>query len=266
MSVAEDDVQKTVLWWRLLRGVAVFNLGAWLGTAAWVSSEDGAVRAQLGLSLVYVLVCGFRSFWPRIDLERTCIVDSPVSSMVAGRSAATVAEVCFATQVGLLVALVGSAAGVGWVAALGPVVVVLLSVAQVCCWWSVLTLSHLGHAVEESIWAVVFALVGGALWVCAPELEGVLGVVPWVGVPLCLGYVVFMGLVDVPMYVGRWREGRRTGRRTLGLRAGLHDALHRRHPTRSWAVWRPEVAWLTGYFSGAVWVSLALVHLVDAAT
>jgi hypothetical protein len=46
----------------------------------------------------------------------------------------------------------------------------------------------------------------------------------------------------------------------LTVRAGLRDALGRRIATREWAIWRPEVAWLTGYFSVAVWLSVSLVH------
>jgi hypothetical protein len=42
---------------------------------------------------------------------------------------------------------------------------------------------------------------------------------------------------------------------------GVQDALNRRIATREWSVWRPEVAWLTGYFSIAVWLSVSLVRL-----
>ena len=37
--------------------------------------------------------------------------------------------------------------------------------------------------------------------------------------------------------------------------------LHRRVVTQDWAIWKPEVAWLTGYFSVAVWVSMGLMVL-----
>lgn len=259
-----EETHKTVLWWTLLRGIAVANGLGWLVTAALVERDTPVVQVQLGLSLVYVLVCAFRSFFPRIDLERTCIVDSPVSSMVAGRSAATVAEVSFAGQVALFVHLVGAAAGIGWVQGLAVPIVVLLTVAQVFCWSSVINLSHLGHAIEESIWAVTFTLVGVAMAVCASHLDGGLGVIAWTMVPVCVGYVAFMVVVDVPMYVQRWRAGRAAGVQPLGLADGFYDALHRREVTRSWAVWKPEVAWLTGYFSFAVWGSLGMVHIASA--
>lgn len=260
-----SDDHKTLLWWTLLRAIAVANVLAWLATAAMVELGRADVRVQLGLSGIYVLVCAFRSFLPRIDLERTCLVDSPWSSMALGRSAATVAEVSFAAQVGLLVHMMGTAAGIGWVQALGGVLVMLLATAQVFCWSSVIRLSHLGHAIEESLWALSFALVALAAGVCLPGLDGVLAVAAGVAVPACIAYVAFMVVVDVPMYLRRWREGKAAGIKILGVREGLQDAMHRRHPTRSWAVWKPEVAWLTGYFSFAVWGSLALVHLTNMA-
>lgn len=256
---------KTLRWWTLLRTIAVANILAWLATLALVDLSLPTVRLQLALSLVYVLVCAFRSFLPRIDLERTCLVDSPWSSMVVGRTAATVAELCFAGQVGLLVHLMGTAAGLPWVQSLPALVILLLAVAQLCCWWSVVALSHLGHAIEESLWAVTFALVGLAAWTCRPQLDGVLATTALLAVPACVAYVLFMVVIDVPMYLRRWRAGRAAGTPTLSLRDGFQDALQRRHPTRSWAVWRPEVAWLTGYFSLAVWGSLALVHVTSAA-
>ena len=74
------------------------------------------------------------------------------------------------------------------------------------------------------------------------------------------GFVAFMTLVDVPMYLGRWRRARHEPQAFLGMRAGVHDALNRRIATKEWSVWRPEVAWLTGYFSIAVWLSVSLVH------
>ena len=259
-----DGVEKTLRWWTVLRAIAVFNVVAWLVTAATVELGRGAVALQLGLSFFYVMVCGFRSFFPRIDLERTCMVDSAWSSMVVGRAAATVAEVSFGAQVGLVVALVGAAAGLGWVAWLGALVVGLLAVAQGFCWWSVVSLSHLGHAIEESLWGLTFALIGVAMALCVPHLHGPMKTLAGFTVPVCGLYVAFMVAVDVPMYVRRWREGRAAGQQTLGLREGFRDALHRREVTRAWTVWKPEVAWLTGYFSVAVWGSLGLVHVVSA--
>ena len=51
---------------------------------------------------MYVGVCGF-SLFPRVDLERRCLWDTWLSAIQRGRTAATIAEVCFALQRALFV-------------------------------------------------------------------------------------------------------------------------------------------------------------------
>lgn len=257
----QSDELKTQRWWQLLSGIALFNLFAWGATAWLVDSSSVDVRRQLLLAGLYTAVCAFRSFLPRIDLERTVLVDSVFSSVALGRSAANVAEVSFALQVGLFVAEVGDRSGHASFDVVGVVIVVLLSTAQLFCWSSVITLSHLGHAIEESLWAIAFVIVGACLFIAAPQLDGIWHTVAVVGVGGTVAYVGFMVVVDVPMYLRRWRKSVDAGEPRLGLWAGLRDAAQRRHPTKAWSVWRSEVAWLTGYFTFAVWVSLGLVHL-----
>src|SRR5262249_58400558 len=72
------------------------------------------------------------------------------------------------------------------------------------------------------------------------------------------GYVVFMGTVDVPMYFGRWQEDVASGKQLLGLFSGLHDLGTRWVVTHDIAQWRDEIAWMSLYFSVAVWSSLGL--------
>ena len=254
-----DGVQYTERWWTLLKCIAAFNVVAWVATALTVDSTTIPVQAHLGLSAIYVAACAFRSIRPRVDLERTALVDHWSSSMVLGRSAATVAEVSFATQIALFIHQAAVSSGSPMFELWIPVAIVCaLALAQVFCWWSVVTLSHLGHAIEESLWGLTFAAVTVALWVMLPGLSGSLWWASAIAIPSCIGYVLFMFIVDVPMYVRRWRAGE--GPR-LGLVDGFRDARDRRECTWSWTVWKPEVAWMTGYFSMAVWASIGLVHL-----
>ena len=256
-----DNTHKTMLWWRILSAIAVVNILLWCVLAWSVEVTSDPLFWQLTLSGIYTAVCAFRSFFPRIDLERYCLFDSFLSSAVLGRSAATIAEVSFAAQVALLLYEVGGAANVLWLQQYSPLVVLSLSLAQIFCWSGVLTLNHIGHAIEESLWGLTFAMVAISLAFCLPALTGLWWWVSVCGVAISTGYVAFMFLVDVPMYVERMRTGQKKKERYLGWREGFSDALHRRVVTRSWTVWKPEVAWLTGYFSGAVWVSHAIVWI-----
>lgn len=256
-----DETHKTWWWWRSLSAVAALNVVLWTLTALSVDTATPYTAWQLGLSAVFTGVCAFRSVWPRIDLERTTLFDTQISSVIFGRSGATLAEVSFAAQIALALHELGARHDVGWLQDLSPAIVVALAVAQGFCWYGLLTLNHLGHAIEESIWALTFAVVGVCLAVLWPGMQGWESWLVGGGALGCAGYVAFMAIVDVPMYLARWREGVASGEVYLGLQEGFVDAWRRREVTESWSVWQPEVAWLSGYFSAAVWVSLGLVWL-----
>src|SRR5450755_829495 len=68
-------------------------------------------RWQLLLSAAYVFGCAFRSFYPVYDVPRICVVDSWLSSVLIGRSVATVAELCFVAQWALMLRETSRAAG-----------------------------------------------------------------------------------------------------------------------------------------------------------
>jgi hypothetical protein len=254
--VVEAEVEARV------RGWPVLNLLAWLGVAA---ARDAAVepygRAQLASSGVFAAICAFRSFVPRVDLERFCLRPSALSSIFVGRSAATVAEMCFAGQCALLLGRLGDATGDPALTAVAWIIVPLIAVAQVACWYAVIRLDHRGHAVEEVLWAVMVGLVEWGLvraWghQAAPGLP-----VALLGLVACLGAAIVMLAVDVPMYVARWRQGVRRGERPLPLARGLADAVSRRRVTDAWEVWRAEAVWMSLYFSAGVWLSLGLVFV-----
>ena len=72
------------------------------------------------------------------------------------------------------------------------------------------------------------------------------------------GYLAFLAIVDVPMYLSRWQAGLSEGGRPLGILEGLRDVSTRWVVTHDLAEWKDEIAWMSLYFSGAVWASLAL--------
>jgi hypothetical protein len=64
--------------------------------------------------------------------------------------------------------------------------------------------------------------------------------------------------IDVPMYLNRWRTGDADGDKRLTPREGLRDVSTRWVVTHDLAEWKDEIAWMSLYFSLAVWSSLAL--------
>ena len=82
-------------WWSFLFLVSAGNLVLWVVIAREVHGlSDSYVAQQLLLSGIFAAACAFRSILPRVDLERQCLWNSPLSSIFVGRSVATVAELC----------------------------------------------------------------------------------------------------------------------------------------------------------------------------
>jgi hypothetical protein len=101
-------------------------------------------------------------------------------------------------------------------------------------------------------------MIGIALSRLLPEFDGLIRlglVVTLVGIA---GYLAFLITIDVPMYLSRWHEGLAVGRRVLRPLEGLRDASTRWVVTHDFAQWKDEIAWMSLYFTAAVWASLAL--------
>ncbi len=255
-------------WWTTLCAISVVNLCAWRHSAAALAqrratAEPSAYRfqqRQLLLSAVYVLGCGFRSVLPRADVQRLSLFDSWASSVLVGRSVATLAELCFMIQWAILLNTISRNAGVRSGVFVSWLLVPLIMVAETCSWYAVLTTSYLGNAIEESIWALSATLLivsGLALWTgCRRSVRPFLGVAILIGI----AYVTFMCTVDIPMYVTRWQADEAMGRTYLSLGEGLRDVWARRDVSFEWEQWRTEVPWMILYFSVCVWCSIALVH------
>ena len=164
---------QTRLWWSQLCSVAALNVVAWMLSARRLRGADGGtVRLQLFLSAGYVLGCAYRSVLPVFDVQRLCLVDSWASSVIVGRTVATIAELCFAAQWAVLLAgssvLARSRAG-RWVAA---ALVPTIAVAECFSWHAVLTTSNFGHVVEESLWGLAAAASALTLLALARRHEG----------------------------------------------------------------------------------------------
>jgi hypothetical protein len=258
VGVAPMD-QRLTIWLGSLAALAALNLVLWIWIARAVSLRTPYAETQLLLSGVYVGVCGFRSLFPRVDLERVCLWDTWLSAILLGRTAATVAEVCFALQCVLFVERLSHITGIPALSSAANAFLPLVIVAELFCWYAVLSLNHIGHALEETLWAFMMLILAMACGAAAAVVHGPLR---WLLIAGVLVYGVGAALTmifDVRMYVRRWKV--RAGAPQLTLATGWRDSRRRRHPTAAWNVWREEVAWMTLYFSLGVWTSLGMVLL-----
>jgi hypothetical protein len=255
------------IWWRFLLAVSIVNISLWLllnRRLRMLDRRGGAfgVKLMLLLCAAYVFGCAFRSVLPRTDVERLCLFDTWLSSVLIGRSVATIAELCFAAQWAIVLHQLARAAESGVARAIASGVVPLILLAECFSWYSVITTSYLGNTLENSLWAVTFLLIAVALVLLLNRFAGALALAIRAVILGIIGYAAFMFTIDVPMYFGRWQADLASGKELLGVLAGLHDARTHWVVTHDVARWDGEITWMSLYFSAAVWASLALCGFV----
>jgi hypothetical protein len=263
---AERASPAVLVWWAWLVAASALNVAVWLRlflAERRDPSRDATRagdRAQLALSAGFVFGCAFRSLLPRADVQRICLVDSWLSSVLVGRSVATVAELCFMAQVALTLRALARSLDARAVERIALALLPLIAVAEVCSWYAVVTTNYLGNACEESLWTLSAALAFACLAILAGRARDRTRRFARAGAIFAAGYVAFMATVDVPMYLRRYLADERAGRTYLGAADGLRNLATRWTVTFSWSDWREELAWMGLYFSAAVWVSLAMVR------
>jgi hypothetical protein len=253
------------IWWCCLAVVSAVNIALWLKLQAYSSwtvprSSTGilAIEPLMLLAAAYVFGCAFRSILPRADVQRICLFDTWLSSVMVGRSVATVAELCFAAQWATVLRELGKITHSDTTKNIANAIVPLIALAECCSWYAVISTNFLGNVLENSIWTVTFVLVGVALLRLLLNFRGPVRVAIAAAALGAACYVAFMISVDVPMYFARWQADLADGKPLLGLFSGLHDLATRWIVTHDIASWQDEIAWMSLYFSAAVWTSLLL--------
>jgi hypothetical protein len=251
------------VWWSFLLVVSVVNVGLFIALHRHFRRRAlvrGMFRLELMILLcaAYVFGCAFRSILPRADVQRIVLFDTWLSSVVVGRSVATIAEICFVIQWAIVLRELARFTQSDFARGVSRTIVPLILVAECCSWYAVVTTNYLGNAIENSLWAVAFLLIAAALLRLCVEFGGVMQAAMHTAVVGISGYLVFLVSVDVPMYLSRWQSDLASGKQVLGVFAGLHDVSTRWAVTHDIAHWHEEIAWMSLYFSAAVWSSLAL--------
>lgn len=251
------------IWWGFLVVVSIGNIGMWsaLIRQARRLGSSPAVQVMLVLSAAYVFGCAFRSVLPRADVQRICLFDTWLSSVLLGRSVATIAELCFVMQCSMALRVLARTTNADTVRNIATAIVPLILLAEANSWYAVITTNYLGNAVENSLWLVAFSLVAAALLRLVLEYTGIVRIALLIALAGVMSYLAFLATVDVPMYLARWRTDLADEKPLLDPATGLHELATRWVVTRDIAAWRDEIPWMSLYFSAAVWASLALTGL-----
>jgi hypothetical protein len=253
------------VWWGFLLAVSAVNVGVFAllhsrFRRTMFDRERGTLRLELLMVLcaAYVFGCAFRSVLPRADVQRICLFDTWLSSVIIGRSVATIAELCFVAQWAIVLHQLAKLSGSHTARNIAFAIVPLIMVAETSSWYAVITTDYLGNTIENSIWAATFLLIAAALIRLMFDFSGAARLAMLTAVCGIGCYVGFLLMIDVPMYFARWQADLANGKELLGLFSGLYDLATRWAVTHDPALWRDEIAWMSLYFSAAVWSSLAL--------
>jgi hypothetical protein len=177
-----------------------------------------------------------------------------------GRTVATIAELCFAWQCALLLFKLSAQTSSSVIGMIGLTVLPIV-VAELACWFAVATLNNIGHAVEEVLWSAMVALIAVCLVIYWQHTAGAAPIWVPIGLIACAGTAALILMVDVPLYIARWRIAKRNGSRYLRIIDGLRHCVVRRRVTQAREDWRPEVLWMGLYFSAGVWLSLGIIFV-----
>ena len=257
-------------WWIFLSSISALNILAWFGSARLLSKRYHDFftspqylhrRWMMWLSAVYVAGCAFRSFLPRIDLERICLVQSPLSNIILGRSVATVAELCFMAQCALLLNHAGISTGNSTVKSISRMILPMIIIAEISSWYAILTTNYFGHFVENSIWTVSALLILVSMLMLWPHRSRSQHHFLLSMMIFAVGYIIFMLNVDLPMYWSRWSMDQIEKTTYLSLLNGVQDAYQACVVDFSWEIWHMEIPWMTLYFTIAVWLGIYLPHV-----
>lgn len=256
-------MDKSLNWWVGLTVVSFVNV---ILAAVYYKKEccmSPYHRKITILCIVYAIVCCIRATFPVRIVERTCFRNQIITPFT-DRVIATGAEMCFIVLLASITrAVVDDTTQKRSHARLMGAAILLIAMAQTCCWMGCATTNQLWNACEESLWVVATILLV-VVWTkilvhakhdkCSSSAFVKKSMCLFIGIAIV--YMAYMTIVDVPMYIKRWKA-HPTAYKTFGQ--GMPDMFKCQQTTTSSSAWKDDSLWRIGYFSGAVWVSMGIV-------
>ena len=265
-----NDLKKGRVWNSFMIGVFFINIFILFNYYNNNFKNNDSFQKKLTILVsIYVLVCGIRGIFPRIEDSKLCFYNNYISMPLIGRSLATIAELSFTLQFVLITQKILKYVSkfiqhASILQNINSMLFPLIAIAQFSCWVGIITTDTSWNAIEESIWTL-FGLAKILIYIfiyCGIKNitnNKKINHIKYLAIPLILGvvvYTLFMISVDVPMYV---KKAKKHNGKYLGFFEGLKQLTKCKITTMSYKRWKEEIPWLTSYFTFAVWFSLALL-------
>ena len=267
----------TILWWLFISLASIFNI---LDITTFFSNTDFKnndfyLKNITILSMIYTYVGALRSFFPKKDVERICMVDSVFSYPFFGRTIATIAEISFSQFIvlifkGIIIHLskkydinLDNFYFFNYIDLLVP----LISIAQIFCWSGCLTTNSLWNVIEESIWTIsslIIILIAYSIYTNVDKISDLdkrssLKKFLTIFILFSIVYFVFMVKVDVPMYYNRYLEFcKKEKSNDFSFIKSIKDMCQCKQVTKDFNIWKHEMPWKTGYFVVGVYATIVM--------
>jgi hypothetical protein len=240
------------------------HFGQGTGTPKELAKERDLLRK---CAVIFTCVCAYRSVLPRIDVPRVCFFDTFLNWTLFGRMAATVAEVCWAIQMGLVTrrlalcleynGAIGRALSkrVQWA---GISVIVAACVAECNSWTNLTMEDDLFSVIEQALWAWLFIVTGLGMAAALKHWRG--HPRAWTAfIVVAVGSGLEQGFEAFGLYLPRFRDERADpAYQFQTFWAGLQKLAECARTTQSIVDWADDAPWMSGYFSLGVWTSIWL--------
>ena len=184
------------------------------------------------LMAIYVVVNCMRAIFPKRDVECVCIHDHALSSIMLGRTIATIAEISFII---LLINYYKNKSHIN-IDRLTNLILCIIIIAEICSWMGY-------NTIEESGWMVSFLLF---ITITIQLLKKNPGNNHYrLQFVLYTCFVLFLATVDIPMYYKRFKNHKK---KYLSVSEGLKNIYRCKNVTNDYQVWKDEIPWQSGYF------------------
>ena len=248
-------------WWVFLTSLSFINIILWFLLNKQSLKNKKNTNLMVWLCFIYVIVCAYRSILPRADVQRMMLFDTWFSSVLLGRTAATIAELAFVAQWVIILKQLSKIYHNDLVKKISLLPLPLITVAEVFSWYGVTIGFNMAHAIEETLWGITFSLILLSFIVLMPKFDSSMKKIGSLIIVGCLAFGCVMFLVDVPMYYKRYLLDIEAGKSFPDLTTGLSEITFKSIVSWEYGLWKDEIPWMTGYFTMAVYSSLGLCVL-----
>ena len=269
------DLKIGIIWNRILGTIAIINIIVILHHIFTRLNKKGSNLKLIILVTIYVFVCAIRSIWPRTDGPGLCIHDNYISTPFVGRCLTTIAEISFSIFIvgvtNIILDSFSSINGINVIRKLNNSMVVFISIAQIFCWIGIITQDPSYNVIEESIWTIfgsIILVIYLTLYSninklpSSPQLKKIKSIIPYI-IFVCLIYILFMTINDVPMYYNRAKKKRNSNESYNNLYDGIQSMKRCKKVTTSYKDWKNDIPWLTFYFTFTVWGSIFVLKWIE---